>query len=245
MAYIDNKFSTFPEKIDQFQEVYDLTPSQVESAQRLTKLKLQPSLTNAEQEEVLIITSQLRDVMITPDTFNKFSSSLYSTQKFFRDNVQGFLEGKQLIWDSYIQSFKHVGVWQNGKSYKFQNLVSTTNGDLYICLKDHASTTNNAPALNSTLWRKIGAKGDKGDPGLSGIYKGAWSSATTYALGDAVTFEDTGINGGLIYISKSTNVNKKPSTNAVDWLLYTQVITGTIAPIGAAKGTHFRKVVSR
>lgn len=242
MTIIDGKLSTFPERPDQFNEVFDLNYSQVVKATRLSELKMKESLDNSEQQELIQLTSELKDNMITTEHWNKFASALYAVQKFFIDEVQGFIENKQAIWDAYIKQFKHTGAWQSGFNYKFQNLVSDTNGDLYLCKKDHVSTQL-SDLSNQELWVKASFKGDKGDIGLNATFRGDWSATVSYNIGDAVCHVNTGINGGLVYIARKVNTGKNPATSPEDWLLYSQMYVGTTAPQGAGKGLHFIEVL--
>lgn len=243
MATLDGSLSKFPNGVDSFHEVFDLPYGKHDAAVRLTELKNKPSLTNAEQDELLQLANELNQFMITPDHWNRFGSALYAVQTFFNDNVRGFIENKQKVWDSYIKNFTFVGKWVAGKSYKFQNMVTDSKGDLYICRVDHVSVSGATPDKNATQWAKASAKGDKGDIGLNATYKGDWSAATNYVMGDAVTFLNQGITGGVVYIAKRANVGKSPNTSADDWMLYQQLTVGEKEPPGAGVGTHFIEVL--
>lgn len=80
-----------------------------------------------------------------------------------------------------------------------------------------------------------GAMGATGPQGLSGgstTWLGAWSSATTYVLDDAVSLN------GSSYIALVTNTNVTPGTNSSDWQLLAQAgATGSTGPAGAAGST--------
>lgn len=234
--------SSFPESVDTFQELFDLPYDKIQNAKRLTELKMKQSLTNDEQNELLNLTSVLQDYMITPETMNKFSDALTAVEKFFYSNVQGFINSKQQIWDSYIKQFKFVGKWTAGKAYKFQNMVTDENGDLQICLSDHTSTSSNNPLSNQTIWQKSSSKGDTGAIGLNATYKGDWNESTSYSLGDAVYYGRSGSNLPLVFIAMKSNAGKNPSSNADTWQLYTQLYVGTNEHPGASVGLHFIQV---
>ena len=234
--------SSFPDGIDTFTELFDLPFDKVMSAQRLTELKMKASLTNDEQNELLDLTSSLQEYMITPETMNKFTDALSAVETFFVNNVQGFIENKQVIWDSYIKQFKFVGKWTTGKAYKFQNMVTDNNGDLQICQKDHTSTSANDPIKNQTLWIKSSSKGDTGDTGLNATFKGDWVSTASYVLGDAVFFGREGSNHPLTFIAMKSNSNKSPASNPDTWELYNQLYVGTTEHPGASVGLHYIEV---
>lgn len=233
--------SKFPEGVDEFIELFDLPYDKLKSAQRLTQLKIQPKLTNDEQNELATLSAELEEYMITPEVWNKFADSLVAVEQFFYDNVQGFIEDKQKIWDSYIKQFLFVGVWTTGKSYKFQNMVIGDNGDLFLCSKDHVSNDSNKPT-KSDMWVRISSKGDTGAIGLNAFYKGDWNEATTYKIGDAVSHERENWLKPLVYISKKdNNVGVNPQTNGESWMLYSETYVGDSRPKGAGAGLHFIK----
>lgn len=235
--------SVFPSGIDTFTELFDLPYNKVNEAKRLTELKMRLSLTNDEQNELISLSNGLEEYLITPETFNKFQDALTAVEEFFFQNVQGFLEEKQEIWDSYIRQFVFVGKWAASKEYKFQNLVSGANGDLYICRVDHRSTTANQPTVSNATWQQLSSKGDKGDIGLNAILKGDWNTTTAYKLGDAVCFGRVGSLPGLTYIALRDNTAKSPDLNVADWMLYQQLYVGATMPAGAQPGLHFIKLI--
>lgn len=240
---IDGSRSDFPEKVDSgFIELFDLPFDKINSANRLTELKGKASLTNDEQNEVLSLTNSLKEYMITPETFNKFQDALVAVQKFFYDNVQGFIEDKQVIWNSYVQDFKHVGAWKTGTAYKFQNMVTDAQGNLFLCKKTHTSSTSITTA-NATYWQQASAKGEKGDTGLNALYKGEWSSSASYAVGDVVRFGRTTTSDGVDYIALKAGSNQNPSTASEYWGIYTKLYVGATRPSGAGEGLHFIKLV--
>lgn len=238
--------SIFPEGVDQFTELFDLPFDKLSSANRLTALKMKEKLTNEEQNEVTMLSSELHDYLITPETWNKFQDSLQAVQQFFYDNVQGWLTNKQNIWNSYIRNFKSVGVWAVGTSYKFQNIVVAKNGNAYICKVDHVASTANEPkgdGQGNDQWQKISNKGDTGDAGLSLILKGDWNSATSYNMGDAVQFGRDLYKSPVVYYALRDNVGKSPNSNSSDWALYDKLFVGASLPNGYGAGMHFIKII--
>ena len=234
--------SKFPEGIDDdFIELFDLPFEKITDANRLTELKAKPTLTNDEQTEMLALTNSLKDYMITPETFNKFQDTLVAVETFFRDNVQGFIEDKQVIWGSYIANFKYIGAWASGVSYKFQNMVTDSAGNLYICKEDHIASV--APSSDAVKWQQASAKGEKGDTGLNALYKGEWSSTTAYAIGDVVRFGRTVTNDGVDYIAIKAGTGQSPATATTYWVIYNKLFVGTERPAGVGEGLHFIKVV--
>lgn len=246
MSYLRGESSVFPGKQDDFVEAFDLSLQDQARADRLHELKTKTTpLSNAEQQEMLDIQAQLRENIITASDWNRFGDAVYNLQEFFNDNVRGYIEEKQAEWDTYVNDFAYRGRWEEGTEYKFQNMVTLPNGDLFISQSDHTATIANQPLehRSTAIWGLVGAKGDKGDPGINGNYRGGWSSAATYNLGDVVTYVHLGQEGGLLYISNTTNTNSAPSENATDWTLMTQLWSSHNEPIGAQPGAHFIHII--
>ena len=242
MSYLRGERSAFPGSEDDFVEAFDLSLEDQARADRLYELKMkQGALNNSEQQELLDIQAQLRENIITAEDWNRLADGIYKTQEFFNNNVKGYIEERQKEWDTYTKQFAYRGRWKKGETYKFQNMVTLPNGDLFIAQSDHTATIANQPLerKSTAVWGLIGAKGDKGDPGVSGNYRGGWSSATSYTLGDVVTHVHLGEQGGLLYISNTDNTNSEPSSNPEDWTLMTKLWTSKNEPMGAQPGTHF------
>lgn len=233
--------SVFPNGVDVFNELFDLPFEKVVDANRLTELKGKSVLTNDEQTEMLALTNSLKDYLITPETFNKFQDTLVAVEQFFYDNVQGFIEDKQVIWGTYINSFRYIGTWTSGVSYKFQNMVTDSLGNLYICKEDHIASVT--PSSDAVKWQQASAKGAKGDTGLNALYKGEWVSTTAYAIGDVVRFGRTVSNDGVDYISIKAGTGQSPATATTYWAIYNKLFVGTERPTGVGEGLHFIKVV--
>ena len=84
--------SVFPDGVDEFRELFDLPYDKMQMANRLTELKMKQALDSDEQAELSILTRNLQDYIITPETWNKFQDTLQAVERFFHSQVQGFLD---------------------------------------------------------------------------------------------------------------------------------------------------------
>jgi hypothetical protein len=104
-------------------------------------------------------------------------------------------------------------------------------GDMYI----NSSTSDLYGPKTGAGWGGIvanikGSTGAQGPPGVAYTPKGTWSSATTYAQGDEVTYS------GILYISlQSSNLNNTPSTSPTYW----QQVASSGTPGGPAGSVQF------
>lgn len=217
--------SSFPQKVDEFVELFDLPPSMTTKAKRSQELRMKPILNATEQTELNALTTELASYLITPYTWNKFASALQNVQSFFKERVDGYIDGKQEEWAGYVKDFRRIGVYSDTVNYKFQNMV-TYKGDLYICLVDCIGVT----PVEGDTWGRISSKGDKGDVGLNLYYKGDYVPTTTYAMGDAVTFDK------VLYYCKADGTVGFPPSDATKWFLYDRVYTGKTAPSASQEG---------
>jgi hypothetical protein len=108
--------------------------------------------------------------------------------------------------------------------------------DGYACVQPTANTNMNTvvPSLGGLALAVTGPAGPAG-PALS--YRGMWSSSTTYANGDVVTYSNA------LYVSSvSSNLNNTPSSSPSQWNV-SGVSTGTGSgiPVGCSVNTSTDK----
>ena len=247
MVYANGERSSFPGKEDKFRISFDLSHNQLQNARKLNELRTQKEpLTPSQEQEILSLTSELRDNIISSEDINLLYDGVYRLQRFFNHEVHGYILERQAEWDTYVDDFNYQGRWEPNKEYLPQNMVTLPSGSLYISRVKHTSSQANQPSQwgSTDIWGLIGTKGDKGDPGLNLAYKGTWASNINYKTGDAVTHINMGVEGGLIYYAKRDNVGKAPHESAEDWALYTQIWTHRDEPVSPQEGTHFIQVLT-
>ena len=219
MSYLDGRRSTFPDKLDNILELFDLPPSQKPNLKRFQELKSKESLSPAEQQELNQLTIILQPYMPDVETWNLFGDILINMQKFFKEDVEPYIENKKLEFQAEVDKLTYRGEWQPNIWYYAKNIV-TLGGEGYISKTDNI----NQPPPNTTHWGKIAQKGEKGDPSLNINFKGEYDPAMAYTLGDAVVF------GGLWYYAKQ-NTKGNPPTNPDYWELHpNQVWVGDEEP---------------
>ena len=151
-----------------------------------------------------------------------------------------------------INGFLWKGAWDSGTAYAAGDAVSF-NGSSYVSLTN--SNTGNPPDASPAEWALIAQRGDTGATGPTGAtgatgeqgpvgppgptgptgatgvnWKGAWSSGSTYATRDAVSFS------GSSYISLTDgNTGNPPDSSPANWDLLAQ--KGDVGPTGPAGTT--------
>lgn len=219
MTYLDGRRSNFPAQMDNILELFNLPASQKNNAQRYQELVLKDSLTPNEQIELNNLTVALQHYIIDVEKWNLFGDIIINMQQFFKDNVEGYVESKQIEFQAEVDKLTFRGDWQPGVQYYQKNIV-TSSGEGYIAKADNI----NQPPPNTTYWSKIAAKGAKGEPSLNISYKGEYDPSRAYVVGDAVTF------GGLWYYAKQNTLGNSP-INDVYWSLQSnQAVVSDVQP---------------
>lgn len=233
--------SSFPNKIDQFSEKFDLPANKVADALEMQQLKSKTILDNNEQNRLSALQAELQDYTITPETMNKLQDAIVEIETFFDGNVRQYILSKQKEWDTYVDDFSFIGNWDSSKKYKRQNIVSY-DGNLWLCIKDVVSSAGDTPYKLPDNWRQVAFKGDKGDVGLNTIFKGEWNGSTNYKAGDAVS-----VRVGapwkpvdMVFIAKKDNQGRKPTVGVTSdyWFPYHNLMYGTYDFIGTNTPIH-------
>lgn len=209
MTILTGSRSTFPNAIDEILELYDLPPSQKLNATRFQELKNKEFLTTPEQLEFNQLSLVLQSYIIDVEKWNRFADVVIATQKFFRDNVEGYISIKQQEFNAEIQKFTHKGEYNNSTTYDRWNVVRY-DGRTYISQQNN---NLNKSITDTAWWRLMGEKGDKGDPGLGLTFRGVYNNATNYGVADAVSYN------GSIYYCISPTIGNVP-TNASFWVMF-------------------------
>jgi hypothetical protein len=124
---------------------------------------------------------------------------------FESSGALNFLRGEQGLIGPYLQP---KGDWQTGTSYAYLDFVNI-NGISWASKTGHASITATHPTgvSGSVYWTLLASgTGPRGDNGIAFAYTGPWSSARTYASGEAVTY-----NGASYGFTGASSLNQAPT----------------------------------
>lgn len=220
MANLTGSRSVFPNQLDSFRELVDISPSKKVQAKRYQELKMKEVLSPAEVSELNSLMTELQDFIVTPEYTNKMLDALINLESFFLTETVGFVNTKQTEMNSYVDTkktemqteinkFSYKGAYSPSTSYLKNNFVDFNDGSsnqTYLCIEN---CIDKEPSSNPLFWRKLtiqGVKGDRGDAGANFVYKGSWDSVTTYMKDEAVTY------GGNLFVSKiDSNTGFEPS----------------------------------
>lgn len=244
--------SKFPEEIDKLKRVQNFPQSQAGNVKRYNELRTKSNLTSSEQSELQNLTQTLSPYMKTVDDMNLEVDAIENVQKFFKQEVDGYVNAKQSEMQSYadtkkneveaeISKFSYKGNYRSDLTYQQRNYVTYNDGtgnNTFIAVK-------NVPAgidpSNIEYWHKLGIKGEKGNDGIGLVFKGAWNNTDLYEVGSAVQY------GGVIFGCLQNNTGQQPDITkdteywAKAWAatVITTKLTGTRTINSKTKSVNF------
>lgn len=224
------KYSFFTEdenlNPDEFYLFEDVSNEDTTKMDRLQELKNKTYNTESEKVEMAQLLSDLQDCMLSSEDWSKLVCSVYSMQIYMRDEIVIFIKDKQEEFNSLLDEFKFIGIWDNITTYKKGNQV-TYGGFGFQSRNDN--NLGNEPNIEVTMddyWVKYTLKGDKGEPSLNIHCKGQYNASTTYNLstGDACIYE------GLLYYVLDEGVTGVLPTNETKWKVVEESVVSDTQP---------------
>lgn len=204
--------SQFPIAIDTLKRVQDYPTSQATNVSRYEVLKEKTNLTTVEQDELQNLKSVLSSYMYEAEDINLQSDAIEKVQIFVKDNIDGYMQGKQIEMNNTISQFTDKGIWSNLTTYTQWNTVEYDD-ELYISKSN--TNLNHTPigGVTDLWWQKIAKRGVQGVPGLGLSWLGEYNNTYMYTVGNAVRY----INN--IYYNINSSIGNLP-TNSVYWQIF-------------------------
>lgn len=126
---------------------------------------------------------QLESKIFNAKKFNKLIDAVLAAQRFFRDGVDGFLDGLQ----AQVDEFAYLGEYDPSVIYVKNNVVSYLKC-AYVCRQKNVG---DAPVFEqSTIYWGLIARGIKGESGTGLAPRGVWGASTTYYPDDLVSYKN-------------------------------------------------------
>jgi len=219
--------STFPNVLDSWTRRSDPNIGDITLINQYKAYILAGDITSA--QNLIIANPSLKAKIFDSDSLNNLQDGLQSVEKFFKDNVEGYIDIKQTEFQGEIDKFNLIGNWSGVTQYYKKNLISYA-GNVYMAKID---SLNHPPTTGDEFdiyWLLYSRKGDKGDTGVSIQYKGDYNPLTSYVIGDAVSYTN-----GIIYYCKSPTTGNNPSDSTY-WVIADKVFASAIAPTNPISG---------
>lgn len=202
-TYPDLTETSFPENIDVFNRMSDVTHSDISLVSQYQAYVLANNMSAA--AKILDDNPLLANKIINAAVINKFLDAVIAVQRFFKSDVHEYIENKSDELSSQIGEFQTKGAYSSSKAYKQYNIV-TKNGNCYVCLKDCIGKD----VSNTEYWVKISSKGEQGVSGIGLSFCGTYDSSHVYSKDDCVT------DGTTVYVAVQASTGK-PLTDTKYW----------------------------
>ena len=218
ILYPDLSNTTYPNTVDTFTQFLDILASDGDLVKQY-----QIAMQNGDMATANTILQQIpayRQKLLTAQDLNKFIDAIVAMERFYKTDIIPYTNEKQVEWQTIIDQFAYLGVYNSSVQYKTNNYVSfVINGveQLYIALSNPPVGTL---PTNTTYWRILSLRGPRGYSGDGLSFIGAWDSTTSYIVGDCVNYDNA------LWWTISPNVNQTPYEGSTYWeLIYRGVPT--------------------
>ena len=229
--YEDLTLTQFPENIDQFLTFLNIVATDGPLIVQYQQAMEAGNTTLANQ--ILAQIPQGTQKIITANSLNTLSQAMLAVERFYKTDIEPYVQNLQQSWLTTINQFSYKGVWSSGTTYVANNLVSYTTSGLdlvFIALSD--VPTGTVPT-NQTYWRLLTIQGQTGSSGTGLSYRQEWDNSTSYSTNDAVTYD------GALYMALQPSQNREPSSNPSYWQIVMN-LEATVYPIQDIEPTNLQ-----
>ena len=207
MALYENfLYSNFPESIDNYEYMQDVTIDTYALVQQYQSLINQKKFSDAAQ--YLIDNPELDRSMFNAIKYNKLIDSIKSIETLYSEDVKKYI--------LELMSFK--GEYNNLQKYIRYNVVIYASM-VYLCILDCPLGTL---PTNTTYWYPLSIKGDQGVSGIGLSFEKTWSGNISYSKDSCVAY-----NNCLYASVVDNNLSHTPAINSEYWSLVVDFNTVT------------------
>lgn len=209
VSYPDLPLSAFPDNIDSFTQWLNIVATDGPLISQYLA-----SMNAGNQALATQILAQIpsgTQKIITATDLNKLSQAILAVERFYKTDIEPYVDNLQTEWQNIINQFSYKGVWSNGTAYDKNNIVSYNISGLTLLYIATSNPPVGTQPNNTTYWRVLTIQGQQGPSGTGLAYRQTWNSGTQYQVNQAVTFD------GSIWMSLQPSQNVQPGTNASYW----------------------------
>ena len=217
--YSDLPLTNFPSSVDQFMTFLNIVASDGPLIAQYQQAMEAGNTTLANQ--ILTQIPQGTQKIITATDLNKLTQAIQAVERFYKTDIQPYIQNQQQNWLSVINQFSYQGVWESGTSYVVNNLVSYTASGLNLVYIATSTPPVGTAPTNTQYWRLLTIQGQQGASGEGLSYRQEWNSSTQYATNDAVTYD------GALWMALQASQNRLPDANPQYWRLVMNLETMT------------------
>ena len=217
--YNDLPLTNFPSGVDQFMTFLNIVASDGPLIAQYQAAMEAGNQTLANQ--ILAQIPSASQKIIKATDLNKLTQAMLALERFYKTDLQPYVENKQESWLSVINQFSYQGVWSSGTSYEVNNFVSYTVSGLTLLYIATATPPVGTLPTNQQYWRLLTIQGQQGQSGVGLSYRQEWNNSTQYATNNAVTYD------GALWMALQASQNRLPDANPHYWQLVINLTTTT------------------
>lgn len=207
--YSDLNLTVFPQNVDQFLTFLNITATDGPLIAQYQTALQNGNITLANQILAQIPSGTQKIIKATD--LNKLTQAILAVERFYKTDIEPYVEDKQTEWLSVINQFSYKGTWSTGTFYQVNNLVTYTTSGLTLVYLATSTPPVGAVPTNTQYWRLLTIQGQQGASGEGLSYRQEWNVSTQYQINDAVTYD------GTIWMSLQSNTGVQPGTNNAVW----------------------------
>lgn len=211
LTYTDLPYTVYPDEVQSFVTMLNMTVADAPAVAGY-QLAMQSGNTATAQQYYSQITSPDRKI-VDSTKMNTLMQTCIALQRLFRNDIEPYVNGKQVQWENRINQFNYQGVYSAFTQYQINNFVLyDVNGvnRIYIC-------TNvppvGIPPTTPEYWRELSIQGLQGESGEGLSFRYAWDSSQIYYLDDVVTYNNS------VWLCNQQNSNQVPAMSSPYWSL--------------------------
>ena len=208
-TYPSLQFTTFPDDIQSFVTMLNMSVEDGAAVTGYQQAMQAGNNTLARQYYSQITNANQKFIDATK--MNTLMDTCVALQKFYKTDIEPYIQSQQSIWGNRINQFNYVGDYSASTLYTVNNFVTyTASGvrDVYICIK--VPPIGTVPT-NTTYWRKLSIQGLQGPSGENLSFRYVWDSGEVYYPEDVVVYDNV-VWGCLVQ-----NSNQTPQSGSTYW----------------------------
>ena len=211
VLYPDLSLTAFPGDIDSFTTWLDIIAS--DGALVLQYQQAMQSGNTVLANQILAQIPSASQKIIKATDLNKMTQAILAVERFYKTDVEPYIQEQQTNWLDTIQRFSYKGEWASGTTYEVNNFVSYTVSGATLIYLATSNPPVGTPPTNTNYWRLLSIQGQQGPSGEGVSYRQEWNSSTQYYTDDTVTY------GGALWIATQDSQGQTPQSGSQYWQL--------------------------
>lgn len=211
VLYSDLSLTAFPGDIDSFTTWLDIIAS--DGALVLQYHQAMQAGNTVLANQILAQIPSATQKIIKATDLNKMTQAILAVERFYKTDVEPYIQEQQANWLEIIQRFSYKGEWASGTTYEVNNFVSYTVSGATLIYLATSNPPVGTPPTNTNYWRLLSIQGQQGPSGEGVSYRQEWNSSTQYYTDDTVTY------GGALWIATQNSQGQTPQSGSQYWQL--------------------------